>query len=154
MLLLRCTSDNEDFSALVRLLDADLAIRDGEDHAFYHQFNKTAGMDTCLVGYLEGQPVACGAFKPWNEDAAEVKRMYVLPDMRGRGFAGHVLRELERWAAEKGYRRCVLETGKQQPEAIALYEKSGYTRIPNYGQYAGIENSVCFEKKIQIQDTL
>jgi putative acetyltransferase len=60
-----------------------------------------------------------------------------------------VLSELESWAAELGYPKCVLETGKRQPEAIALYEKQGYQRIPNYGQYIGVENSVCFEKVLK-----
>ncbi len=59
------------------------------------------------------------------------------------------LAELEKWAAELGYNKCVLETGKKQPEAIALYKRSGYKIIPNYGQYIGIENSVCFEKAIR-----
>jgi GNAT superfamily N-acetyltransferase len=76
----------------------------------------------------------------------EVKRMYVLPNNRGKGIATTLLWELEKWALELGYMKCVLETGKRQPEAISLYEKSGYQRIPNYGQYKGVENSICFEK--------
>jgi len=72
--------------------------------------------------------------------------MYTLPGSRGKGIASQVLAELERWAAELSYEKCLLETGKRQPEAIALYKKRGYRLIPNYGQYAGVENSVCFEK--------
>jgi GNAT superfamily N-acetyltransferase len=75
--------------------------------------------------------------------------MYTLPEMRGQGVAGQVLSALEDWACELGYEKCVLETGKKQPEAIRLYEKSGYRRIQNYGQYAGVENSVCFEKIVR-----
>jgi len=67
---------------------------------------------------------------------------------RGKGVAMNILSELEKWAKELGYKKCVLETGKKQPEAIALYKKSQYQIIPNYGQYVGIENSVCFEKMI------
>ena len=74
--------------------------------------------------------------------------MYTLPGSRGKGIATAILKELENWAFELGYAKCVLETGKRQPEAIALYEKSGYKRIPNYGKYAGVENSVCYEKNI------
>ena len=74
--------------------------------------------------------------------------MFVLPEFRNKGLASMVLSALENWAKELGYQTCVLETGKKQPEAIALYEKAGYRQIPNYGQYAGIENSVCFEKKL------
>ena len=78
----------------------------------------------------------------------EVKRMYVLPESRGTGVASEILSALEDWAAESGYEKCILETGKKQPEAIGLYKKSGYEMIPNYGQYAGIENSICFEKQL------
>jgi GNAT superfamily N-acetyltransferase len=102
-----------------------------------------------VVAYLEGKPVGCGAFKEYSNDAVEIKRMYVLPEMRGRGIASQVLAELESWAAELHYNNCVLETGKKQPEAIRLYQKSSYNIIPNYGQYEGIENSVCMKKSIQ-----
>jgi putative acetyltransferase len=137
-----------DFTTLVKLLDADLAIRDGDDHAFYAQFNKTAALGHTLVAYHNDQPVGCGALKAFGETAMEVKRMYTLPQYRGRGIASAVLAALEAWAAELGCEKCVLETGQNQPEAIAMYQKQGYQRIPNYGQYAGVENSVCFEKKL------
>jgi len=78
----------------------------------------------------------------------EMKRMYTVPAFRGKGIATMVLRELEKWAAELSYMKCVLETGKRQPEAIDLYKKNGYKIIPNYGQYIGVENSVCFEKSV------
>lgn len=144
----RTDAGNPDFVSLVRLLDADLAERDGADHAFYAQFNKVDTLQYVVVGYEDEIPVACGAFKPFNEHTVEVKRMFVQPPKRGRGFATQILRELERWAEELQYRRCILETGKRQPEAIALYLKNGYGCIPNFGQYAGVENSVCFEKAL------
>jgi GNAT superfamily N-acetyltransferase len=75
--------------------------------------------------------------------------MYTLPEVRGKGLATLVLNELELWAKELKYAKCVLETGKKQPEAIRLYEKNGYIIIPNYGQYAGIKNSLCFEKELK-----
>lgn len=146
MILKRIDSSDVDFQNLVKLLDADLAVRDGDDHAFYHQFNTIDSLKNCVVAYLDGEAVACGAFKPFSEDSVEVKRMYTDSQKRNLGLASRVLHELEVWAKELGYVKCVLETGIQQPEAIALYEKNGYTRIPNYGQYIGIENSVCFEK--------
>lgn len=145
--LVRTNSENPDFTALVKLLDADLAIRDGEDHAFYDQFNKVTAIKHVIVAYDADTPVGCGAIKHLADDAMEVKRMYVTEDRRGRGIAGQILSALEMWAAELGYTKCLLETGTKQPEAIALYKKSGYTIIPNYGQYAGVENSVCFEKE-------
>ncbi len=147
--LKRTNSDDADFRQLVRLLDADLAVRDGEDHAFYAQFNKVDSIRHAVVIYENDQPVGCGAFKPFDENSVEIKRMYVLPTNRGFGIAAAILTELEAWAAELGYTRCVLETGKKQPEAIALYSKSGYAVIPNFGQYAGVENSVCFEKLLK-----
>ncbi|MNL63513.1 putative N-acetyltransferase YsnE [compost metagenome] len=99
--------------------------------------------------YEDGQPIGCGAIKAFDEQAMEVKRMYVSPDGRNKGIATRVLTELETWASEMGYAKCVLETGKRQPEAIALYEKNAYRRTENYGQYVGVENSVCFEKVLK-----
>ena len=146
--LIRTDSENPDFIELVRHLDADLAERDGQEHSFYAQFNKINMIRHVIVAYSSGQPAACGAIKEYEPGVVEVKRMYTLPQLRGNGIAGRVLAELETWAKELKYRKCILETGKKQPEAIRLYEKSGYKLIPNYGQYAGVENSVCFEKLV------
>lgn len=144
--LVRTTSENSDFAKLVRLLDADLARRDGEEHAFYAQFNKTAALQHVIVAYQHNVAVGCGALREIEPGIMEVKRMFVVPEHRGQGIAAAVLRELENWAAEMDYKQCRLETGKKQPEAVALYSKSGYERIPNYGQYLNVENSVCFQK--------
>ena len=148
MKLVRTTSDNPDFQQLVRELDAVLAELDGDDHEFYAQFNKIAKIRHAVVAYDGDTPVGCGAVKEFSADAMEVKRMYTLPDRRNKGIAREVLSELEKWATELGYTKCVLETGKRQPDAIALYTKQGYKSIPNYGQYEGMENSVCFEKDL------
>ncbi len=136
------------FAQLVRQLDADLALRDGDEHAFYAQFNGIAHLQHVLLAYLPAQPeaVACGAIKPFDSESVEVKRMWVLPEFRGRGIASALLQQLEQWAVELGYQRCVLETGKKQVEALRLYPKNGYRIIANYGQYQGMDNSVCFEK--------
>jgi putative acetyltransferase len=147
--LLRTDSENQGFIELVRYLDADLAERDGTDHSFYGQFNTIDKIKHAVVAYENDQPIGCGAIKEYASDTMEVKRMYTSPGGRGKGIATTVLAELETWAAELSYSRCVLETGKRQPEAIALYKKNGYTIIPNYGQYAGVENSVCFEKELK-----
>lgn len=146
MIIKRVDSSDVDFQNLVKLLDADLAVRDGDDHAFYHQFNTIDALKNCVMVYLDDEAVSCGAFKPFSEDSVEIKRMYTHPQKRNLGLASKTLYELEVWAKESGYKKCVLETGIKQPEAIALYEKNGYRRISNYGQYIGIENSVCFEK--------
>jgi putative acetyltransferase len=147
-ILKRTTSDDPDFQTLVALLDKDLAIRDGSEHAFYAQFNKVDGIKNVVVSYLDNKPVGCGAFKEYDNQTVEIKRMFVLLDHRGQRIAVDILRELERWAAELNYATCKLETGKKQPEAIQLYKRSGYTLIPNYGQYEGVENSVCMKKML------
>lgn len=146
MRLVRTNSSNPDFLKLVRHLDAELAERDGQDHAFYSQYNNLDQIRNVLLGYEDSGVVACGGMKEISTASLEIKRMYVDPDLRGRGVASQILAGLELWAGELGYERIVLETGKRQPEAIRLYEKNGYIRIPNYGPYQGIENSVCFEK--------
>ena len=144
----RTNSLNPDFIELVKYLDADLAIRDGAEHAFYDAFNKIDQIKYVVVLYENAQPQSCGAIKEFGPKIMEVKRMYTVPGSRGKGLAGMVLKELEKWAAELSFEKCILETGKKQPEAISLYQKSGYRIIPNYGQYTGVENSVCFEKKL------
>jgi putative acetyltransferase len=146
--LVRTNSDNPDFIGLVKQLDAYLAIIDGEDHAFYDQFNKIDKIKHVVVAYFTDQPMACGAIKEYLPNTMEVKRMYTSTESRGKGMATQVLTELENWAAELGYQKCVLETGKRQEDAVALYQKNGYLLIPNYGQYATIANSVCFEKAL------
>ncbi len=146
--IVRTNSDNPDFRELVALLDQDLALRDGSDHSFYAAYNKIDALTEVIVAYGDGNAVGCGAFKKHAERTAEIKRMYVRPEYRGRGIAGAVLRELEAWAAASGYTETILETGKKQPEAIRLYQKSNYVVIPNYGQYEGVANSVCMKKSL------
>jgi putative acetyltransferase len=149
--LLRTNPDDQDFIELVKSLDAELAERDGKDHPFYAQFNKLDKIKFVVVAYENGKPVACGAIKEFSPEIMEVKRMFTSLESRGKGIAGEILGELEMWASELSYKKCILETGKKQPEAIQLYEKNGYQIIPNYGQYAGIENSVCFEKNLKVR---
>jgi putative acetyltransferase len=101
-----------------------------------------------VIGRAGSRVVACGAFRPLQGHVAEIKRMFVVPDCRGRGYSKAVLQELERLAREEGYTTVRLETGNRQPEAIRLYERSGYQRVPNFGAYVGSARSVCFEKKL------
>lgn len=149
--LLRTNSSNQDFQSLVTLLDADLCIRDGEDHAYYAQFNKIDQLQHVVVADVGDQAVGCGAFKLYAQNTVEIKRMFVRPEFRGQQIAQQILIALEAWAKELGATHCVLETGHKQPEAIRLYQRSGYERILNYGQYAGIENSVCMQKNLSEQ---
>lgn len=148
MNILRITSENLDFQKLVKQLDAYLAMMDGDEHAFYNQYNKIDMLKNCIVILDNDEAVACGAIKELDSKSMEVKRMFTLPEKRGKGFASKILKELEAWAKELGYEKTVLETGKRQIEAVALYQKCGYKIIPNYGQYEGIENSICFEKEL------
>jgi putative acetyltransferase len=146
--LTRADSDNHDFIALVKHLDAELAELDGDEHVFYAQLNKTDKIKTVIVAYENDKPISCGAIREYSPTITEVKRMYTVPEYRSKGIATKVLNELEKWASELSYQKCILETGWRQPDAIRLYEKNGYKRISNYGKYAGIENSICFEKDI------
>ena len=148
--IVRTNSENPDFIELVKHLDADLAERDREDHSFYHQFNKIDMLKHVIVLYENDKAIGCGAMKIFSSDSMEIKRMYTVPETRGKGIASKVLEQLETWANELGYKKCILETGKKQPEAVAMYKKNGYSLIPNYGQYAGIENSLCFEKEVKV----
>lgn len=146
--LKRTTSDDLDFQNLVVFLDNDLKIRDGEEHSFYAQFNKLDSIRNVVLYYNDTKPIGCGAFKEFDSKTAEIKRMFVHSDFRGKGIAALILKELESWATEMNYSGCILETGTKQPEAIRLYKKSGYLTTPNYGQYENMENSVCMKKTI------
>lgn len=148
--LVRTNSDNKDFIDLVKLLDADLKIRDGEDHSFYNQFNKIDAIKHVVVLYLNNKPVGCGAIKKYDDKTAEIKRMYTLNESRGKGVASKTLQELEHWSKELLFDKCILETGTKQTEAIALYKKCNYKITPNYGQYKNVTNSVCFEKLLNM----
>lgn len=148
MKILRTTSENLDFQKLVKQLDAYLAVMDGEEHGFYDQYNKIDSLKNCIVIFDNDEAVACGAIKAFDKQSMEVKRMFTLPEKRGKGLASAILNELESWTKELGYEKTILETGKRQTEAVALYQKCNYKVIPNYGQYAGVENSVCFEKDL------
>lgn len=103
-----------------------------------------------MVGFSGAEPVASGGFRRHDDEAAEIKRMYVVEDRRGIGYARRLLAELEKRAAEAGYVRVVLETGLRQPEAVALYESSGYTPIPGFGFHAGQSLSRSFGKQLRL----
>ena len=147
-LFIRTGWDNKDFQSLVALLDTDLARRDGDEHAFYAQFNKITTIRNAIVCYVDDKAIGCGAFREYDESKVEIKRMFVLPEYRGHGIALKILNELELWATELNYKEYILETGKKQPEAIRLYQKAGYSITASYGQYLNVENSVCMKKSI------
>ena len=146
--IIRTDNNNLDFQALITELDAYLKITDGEDHEFYNQFNSLKKINNVVVAFQNEQAIGCGAFRKFDANTVEIKRMYVKVTYRGSGVANTVLSSLEQWASEEGFTKCVLETGNRQIDAIKFYKKSGYRRIPNYGQYAQMEESNCFEKLI------
>jgi putative acetyltransferase len=134
---------------LISALDRDLGARypglpiHGIDTAYFHE----AG-GVFLIGRVGDFAVACGALRPMEDGAVEVKRMYVCDSHRGRGFGRAMLVALEEIAARRGYRTVRLETGGSQPEAIALYESAGYQSIPCYGAHATDPRSRSFEKRL------
>lgn len=142
----RTQSSDPDFQKLIKDLDRELAIRDGDEYAFFAQYNTLVNIQHVVLIMVDDTAVGCGAIKPYNEKTIEVKRMFVAEGHRSAGLATMILTELEKWATELGFRHCILETGIRQPEAIRLYTKNGYQSIPNYGQYEGVASSVCFEK--------
>jgi putative acetyltransferase len=144
----RTNSDDLDFQELVKLLDLELQERDGEEHVFYAALNKTNTLNYVVVAYDKNEPIGCGALRAYSNDTMEVKRMFVPLNKRGQGIASTLLSTLEIWCKELDIKKCILETGKNQPEAIALYKKNQYNIIPNFGKYEGVENSVCFEKEL------
>ena len=103
-----------------------------------------------LVVRDEGRAIGCGGVCRFDETRAELKRMYVVPDARGRGLGRLLLVELETEARRLGYDGIVLETGDRQPEALGLYESAGYERIPCYGVYATRAHSMCFGKHLGV----
>lgn len=143
----RTDSANAAFQKLIKLLDADLLLRDGEEHSFYAQFNHVENIRHVIICRSDDVAIACGAFKEFDSKFVEIKRMFVQPEHRRQNIAVEMLQALEDWAAEINYTGAVLETGRNQPEAIQLYKKAGYTLMENYGQYRGLANSVCFQKR-------
>ena len=146
--LVRTNSKNKNFIELIKSLDQELKIRDGDNHSFYNQFNKLDNIHHVIVAFDNEKAIGCGSFKVCQNNIVEIKRMYVASRNRRKGIASQILSELEHWAKELKITKCIMETGKQQPEAIQLYKKYGYSLTSNFGFYKNVENSVCFEKII------
>ena len=145
-LIIRTNGNHPEFIKLVSQLDAILRELDGEEHEFYAQFNKIDTLEHVVLLYIDQLAVGCGALKKYSIDTMEIKRMYVLPEYRSLGIATKILSELESWMLSLGNTTSILETGIRQKDAIALYQKNHYIRIPSYSQYKDVENSVCFSK--------
>lgn len=144
----KTTSDNRDFKHLTKLFDEYLVDIDGDEKDFFAQYNQIY-LEHVIIYYENEMALGCGAFKEYEPKVAEIKRMFVLPEQRGKGIAVSILNELEVWAAFLGFKFTLLETSIRLESAIALYKKSGYEVIPNYGQYVGVESSICMKKNLK-----
>ncbi len=136
------------FNKLTELLDYDLNERYGELQKQYDKHNKVDNINDVVVIYIDDVPVACGAFKEYNINSIELKRIFVKKKNRRQGLSKLIINELEKIGKEKGYRYAVLETGSKQYEAINLYKNNGYKIIENYGPYVGNKNSICMKKDL------
>lgn len=146
--LIRTTSHHQDFQKLTALFDEYLIDIDGDEKDFFAQYNQIY-IDNVIICYQNDVAVGCGAFKKSDTRVAEIKRMFVPVEHRGKGIAIKILSELEIWAKVLNHTSCILETSVKLENAIALYKKLGYEFIPNYEPYIGVESSVCMKKVIK-----
>ena len=146
--LRRTTTDDPDFIALTGELDRHLQHRYGPVQDLYVGFNVLPAKTYVIVASLDGRAVGCGAIKQYEPEVAELKRMFVPPELRGRGIAGVLVAALEAWARELGFATMILETGHLQHEAIALYHRLGFTDTPKYPPYVDLPASICMRKSL------
>ena len=146
--LIKTDSNNPDFITLIKQLDSYLKTTDGDDHEFYNQYNGLDNIKHVVVAYLDKTPVGCGAFKPFEGNTIEIKRMFTSKAIRGQGVASNILHELESWAKQLDYKHSILETGIRQIEALQFYKKCNYQITDNYGQYKDVKESICFKKAL------
>jgi GNAT superfamily N-acetyltransferase len=142
------TSDNPDFIFLYNTFDTFLWERYPELKTDYWGNNVIEFNPNVVIIYLNDKPAGCGCFKKYNETAAELKRMFVLPEARGLGIAQQIIKQVENKAIEQGFKMLILETLHKQLEAINLYQKMGYKITENYEPYVGLTNSICMSKSI------
>jgi putative acetyltransferase len=143
--------DSADARRLIDALDAHLSSRYTPEQRFGPNLKPAQlapGLGTFVVAREDGRAVGCGAVRLLDPSTVEVKRMYVDPEMRGRGVAKEILAHLEDAGRELGAARAVLETGVYQDEAIGLYRRAGYREVDCWGEYTTSPTSVCYEKTI------
>lgn len=140
---------DKDFAALCGQLDDYLNQVVGEkQRESYVQYNTRENIHDVILLYDEDRPIACASFKKHDAAIAEVKRVFICREYRGQGLSKQLMRLLEEKAREKGYTKLILETGAVLKEATALYERIGFVRMENFGQYKGMKASICMEKDI------
>jgi putative acetyltransferase len=146
--LLHTDSNHPGFQRLAAEMEKELYTRDGELAEINHALNKIGFIQDVIVVLSDNEAAGCGALREFGDDSAELKRMYVTASWREKGLASKILQSLESIAKSKGYKYAVLETGKNQPEAVAFYLKHGYEQVPAFGKYIDSINSICFRKQL------
>ena len=145
----RTVASNHDFKKLIIDLDKDLWARYPDIQQNFAPFNFVDDSFRVILAREDEVPIGCGCFRRMKEkDVIEIKRMYVAPSFRSKGVGKMILQKLEQWAKEEKFVLAKLETGINQPEAIAAYEKSGYVRIPNFEPYIDVKESICMMKQL------
>ncbi len=147
--LQRTNQADLEFIALVQQLNQEQEARNGDKNDYYMQFNQLDEIDYVVIAYINEQAVACGGLRPYDSQQIEVKRMFTSENYRQQGIAGQVLIELEQWARELGYEKCILETGTMNPEAVEFYHKNEFKQVAAFPPYTEDIDSICFEKKLK-----
>ena len=150
LLYVRCDGSNADFIENCRLLDEDLDRRVGKvvKRDKYMQYNLLDKIKEAIVVYRDDIPVGAGAIRSYDEETAELKRVFVHPDAQGMGIGTELVKQLIEWARELGFRRMLLETGELLEESCHIYKKLGFEVIPNYGPYENMPESLCMAKNL------
>jgi GNAT superfamily N-acetyltransferase len=139
-----------DFVSLCALLEESLeeAVGATVQRSKYRRFNTLEKIRDAVVAYEDAEPVACGGFRQYEDGVAEIKRVFVKKEYRGRGISKRLMEMLERRALERGYKALILETNGLLVPAVRLYEGLGYAVIENYGPYKEMKESLCMRKQI------
>lgn len=148
--LLRTNDNNRDFQKLIIELNKELLFEninvDDEIQKKYNKLNIMENVNTVVVAYLDKIAIGCGCFGIYNNTSVEIKRMFVISEMRKSGIASLILKELEKWIKELEYKEILLETGKNMIGPLKLYKKNKYEIVNNYDPYIDIHNSICMKK--------
>lgn len=146
---LRFVSPNsKDYAMLAKKLDDYYFSLVGDVHLRYADANRPENMACRIIAYEGNTPVGCGCWKALDDETAEVKRIYVLPEFRRKGIATAIIDLLESHILASGYGKALLETARTTGDSHSLYLSLGYKEIPYYGSPAGAENCRCFLKDI------
>lgn len=141
---------NSDFIELCHSLDDFLneLVGGEQNRAEYILYNQLEDIHDVIIAYDDDVPVGSASFKKYDDECAEVKRVFVTQAYRGKGISNKLMELLEDAARKRGYQYLILESGEPLVAAMALYRKIGYKVIPNYGQYKDMPESICMKKEL------